>query len=203
MNLALAVRFGTNESLFLTNLCFWIEKNRANRVNYHDGHYWVYNTMEAWAELFPYFSKYQIRHLIDKMRSRDILLVGVYNRVQYDRTQWYSVSDEVMALYLGEFIKEERRGGGKRKIPEDGRERPEEKPEKEPAGEEAAIRPEGPMDVGKVPPPCAPEGRWIRPISQMEVLKITQRYHILNQIINQLLLLKKFQKGKCPVCGKL
>jgi uncharacterized Fe-S radical SAM superfamily protein PflX len=64
--------------------------------------------MEAWAELFPYFSKYQIRHLIDKMRSQNILLVGVYNRVQYDRTQWYSVSDEVMDLYLGAFKKEER-----------------------------------------------------------------------------------------------
>jgi hypothetical protein len=169
MNLALAVKYGTNESLFLTNLCFWIEKNKANRVNYHDGHYWVYNTMEAWTELFPYFTKYQIRHLIDKLRSQDILQVGVYNRVQYDRTQWYSVSDEVMALYQGELKKEEQRGGGKRKTPEDGRESAEEKPEKETAGEETAICPEGLMDAGKVPPPCDSEGRWMRPISHMEV----------------------------------
>jgi hypothetical protein len=173
MNLALAVRFGTNESLFLTNLCFWIEKNKANRVNYHDGHYWVYNTMEAWAELFPYFSKYQIRHLIDKMKSHGILLVGVYNRFQYDRTQWYSVSDEIMALYLGEFKKEEKGKGRKRKNPEDGRETPEEKPEKEPAGEEPSICPEGPMDVGKVPLPSDPEGQWKCQKSQMEVRDFT------------------------------
>jgi hypothetical protein len=176
MNLALAVRFGTSESLFLTNLCFWIEKNKANRVNYHDGRYWVYNTMEAWAELFPYFSKYQIRHLIDKMRSQGILLVGVYNRVQYDRTQWYSVSDEVMTLYLGEFKKEERTGkdgsgngrgtgGTPAKTPEaDTGKKPD-----APSGEEAGIRPGGPMDVGKVPLPSAPEGQWMRPVSQMEV----------------------------------
>jgi hypothetical protein len=172
MNLALAVKFGTDESLFLTNLCFWIEKNKANKVNYHDGHYWVYNTMEAWAELFPYFSKYQIRHLIDKMRSRDILLVGVYNRVQYDRTQWYSVSDEVMDLYTGRFQKEGREEGGERKGAEERREAPE-TPEGE-AGREAAEEgsvscPPGPMDVGKVPPPCAPEGRWMWENSQMEV----------------------------------
>jgi hypothetical protein len=157
MNLALAVRFGTNESLFLTNLCFWIEKNKANRVNYHDGHYWVYNTMEAWAELFPYFSKYQIRHLIDKMRSQGVLLVGAYNRIQYDRTQWYSVSGEVMALYLG-GLKREEKG--------------EEKAGKEPidsAGKEPPVCPPGQMDVGKVPPPSAPEGRWKCQISQMEV----------------------------------
>lgn len=100
MNLALAVKYGTNESLFLTNLCFWIEKNKANRVNHHEGHYWVYNTMDAWVELFPYFSKDQIRHLIEKMKTKGILLVGVFNRIRYDRTQWYSVSEEVMALYL-------------------------------------------------------------------------------------------------------
>jgi hypothetical protein len=173
MNLALAVRFGTNESLFLTNLCFWIEKNKANRVNYHDGHYWVYNTMEAWAELFPYFSKYQIRHLIDKMKSHGILLVGVYNRLQYDRTQWYSVSDEIMALYQGEFKKEKKGEGRKRGNPEDGRETPEEKTEKKSAGEEPSMCPEGPMDVGKVPLPSDPEGQWKRQKSQMEVRDFT------------------------------
>jgi hypothetical protein len=154
MNLALAVEFGTNESLFLTNLCFWIEKNKANRVNYHDGHYWVYNTMDAWAELFPYFSKYQIRHLIDKMKSQEILLVGVYNRTHYDRTQWYSVSDEVMALYLGGCKKDDRGAGEHRKNKADTQEAPktrEEKPGHEPVEEGPAMCPEGPMDVPKFP----------------------------------------------------
>jgi hypothetical protein len=189
MNLALAVKFGTNESLFLTNLCFWIEKNKANRVNYHDGHYWVYNTMEAWAELFPYFSKYQIRHLIEKMRSQNILLVGVYNRARYDRTQWYSVSDEVMALYLGGFNREEKGGGKEGKGAKDRRETPEapkvpeEKTGEEPvefAGEEPSMCPEGPMDVGKVPYPSALEGQWMCQKSQMEVRDFTQRYQIIN-----------------------
>jgi hypothetical protein len=157
MNLALAVKYGTNESLFLTNLCFWIEKNKANRVHFYDGHYWVYNTMEAWAELFPYFSKDQIRRLINKMRDRNVLLVGVYNRVHYDRTQWYSVSDEAMSLYLGGCRKEEP-GQGKQKK-DDGEiqgspKTPEEKTGKEPvepSGEEAGICPEGQMDVAESP----------------------------------------------------
>jgi hypothetical protein len=159
MNMALAVKFGTNESLFLTNLCFWIEKNKANRTNYHDGHYWVYNTMDAWAELFPYFSKDQIRRLIIKMRDRKILLVGVYNRVQYDRTQWYSVSDEVMALYQGGYKKEERGEGGQRKDA-GGRQKISKSPEEKPVAEELAICPPGPMDVAKVPLPSAPQGAW-------------------------------------------
>jgi hypothetical protein len=84
MNLALAVKYGTNESLFLTNLCFWIEKNKANKAHFHKNHFWVYNTMDAWAELFPYFTKDQIRHLINKMKKQKILLVDVFNRVRRD-----------------------------------------------------------------------------------------------------------------------
>jgi hypothetical protein len=55
--------------------------------------------MEAWAELFPYFTKDQIRHIIDKLKRKKILLVGVFNRTRYDRTLWYSVNDDVMGLY--------------------------------------------------------------------------------------------------------
>jgi hypothetical protein len=175
MNLALAVKYGTNESLFLTNLCFWIEKNKANKANYRDGHYWVYNTMDAWAELFPYFSKDQIRHLINKMKSQKILLVGVYNRIHYDRTQWYSVSGEVMELYLGGFKKESGDGPGGKKEAGEKREEGEEKREKEPAGESAAFRPEGPMDAVKVPHPLAPGGRWMWQKSHMEAGDLPDR----------------------------
>jgi hypothetical protein len=181
MNLALAVKFGTNESLFLTNLCFWIEKNKANRVNYHDGHYWVYNTMDAWAELFPYFSKDQIRRLINKMRERNILLVGVYNRIHYDRTQWYSVNDEVMALYLGGYKKEEPGDDKQQKDKKDRQEypeTPEEKTEKEanePVDEEPAICPEGPMDVAEVPHPSASGGAWMWRNRHMEAANSPDR----------------------------
>jgi hypothetical protein len=167
MNLALAVKYGTNESLFLTNLCFWIEKNKANRINYHDGHYWVYNTMEAWTELFPYFSKDQIRHLIHKMKSQEILLVGVYNRIHYDRTQWYTVSDEVMELYLGGFRKggQEEQGPGKDTR---GQREIQEKTETELLGEGRTVRPARQMDMGKVPGPFAPEDKLMWEKSHME-----------------------------------
>jgi hypothetical protein len=152
MNLALAVEYGTNESLFLTNLCFWIEKNKANKVHFHNGRYWVYNTMEAWAELFPYFSKDQIRHLIDKLKRKKILLVGTFNRTRYDRTQWYSVNDEVLSLYTSGSI-----------------------PEKESKHEEKPICPPGQMDVGDLPHPSAPQGEWMWEKSHIEVADFPDR----------------------------
>jgi hypothetical protein len=94
------------------------------------------------------------------MRDQEILLVGVYNRVQYDRTQWYSVSDEVMALYLGGYTKEGPGEDGQRKEKEDRQEAPQ-TPEEKPETEEPAICPGGPMDVAKVPHPSAPGGEWM------------------------------------------
>jgi ribosomal protein L37E len=101
LSVPLAVKYGSRESLFLSNICWWIEKNRANGRHLHEGRYWTYNTVAGFTELFPYFTANQIQHLIGKLREKNILLVGNFNKIGYDRTNWYSVSDEVMAVYLG------------------------------------------------------------------------------------------------------
>jgi hypothetical protein len=150
MNLAMAVEYGTNESLFLTNLCFWIEKNKANKAHFHQGRYWVYNTMEAWAELFPYFSKEQIRHLIAKLKQQGALFIGTFNKVRYDRTLWYSVSDDVLRLYNSGFNPLPKQAFSSEKTPE-------------------SKCPKGRMDVGDSPDATALEGASICENSQIEV----------------------------------
>jgi hypothetical protein len=101
ISVPLAVKYGSNESLFLSNLCWWMEKNRANKKHFHDGRYWTYNTVSGFSELFPYFTVHKIQHLINKLRERGVLLVANYNKIGYDRTNWYSVNDEAMSVYLG------------------------------------------------------------------------------------------------------
>jgi hypothetical protein len=101
MNVALATKYGTNEALFLSNVCWWIEKNIANQTHFYEERYWTYNSMTAFAKLFPYFKEHQIRHIIDKLKEEKVLFIGNFNRTGFDRTQWYSVSDEVLALYRG------------------------------------------------------------------------------------------------------
>jgi rubrerythrin len=101
MSVPLAVQYGSSEALFLSNICWWLEKNRANEQHFHDGRYWTYNTMAGFTELFPYFTVHQIQHIISKLRDKGILFVANYNKIGYDRTNWYSVSDEAMALFLG------------------------------------------------------------------------------------------------------
>jgi rubrerythrin len=151
MNLALAVKYGTNESLFLTNLCFWIEKNRANKAHFHKGHYWIYNSMAAWSELFPYFTRDQIRHIIAKLKREKIILVDTFNRTKYDRTQWYTVTDTVLAVYSGKTLNA---------VIEDQI--------SERNGTEEPECPKGRMETGEMPYPCDAEGEWKGQKSRME-----------------------------------
>ena len=95
----LAQQHGADIAIFLHNLVFWVERNRANGVNFRDGRYWTYNTIEALAQRYPLWSKDQIKRIIAKCRERGLILVGEYNSDRRDRTKWYSPSDEILALY--------------------------------------------------------------------------------------------------------
>ena len=95
----LAQQHGADIAIFLHNLVFWVEKNMSNGVNYYDGRCWSYNTMDAFAELYPLWSRDQIKRMISKCREKGLILVGEYNKDRRDRTKWYSPSDEILALY--------------------------------------------------------------------------------------------------------
>ena len=96
---ALAVEYGTNEALFLTNICWWLEKNIANGRHYYDGRWWTYNSTKAFCEIMPYFTERNIRTIIDNLKQRGALITGNYNRHGYDKTTWYSVSGKAFLLY--------------------------------------------------------------------------------------------------------
>jgi hypothetical protein len=96
---ALAERFGPLESIFLSNICWWVETNRKNKKHYYEGRYWTYGSAEAFRKIFTYLSPQQIRRIIDTLREQKALLTGNFNRCGYDRTLWYTASDDVMALY--------------------------------------------------------------------------------------------------------
>jgi len=98
-DVGIAKRFGVNEAIFIENLRFWINKNKANKRHFYDGRYWTYNSVKAFAELFPYWSKQQVERLIQKLKAANVLLIGHYNPNSYDRTNWYSFSDGFESLF--------------------------------------------------------------------------------------------------------
>ena len=92
-DVAVAEKVGVHAAILFDNIFFWVEKNRANGNNIHDGKAWVYNSRKAFAELFPYMTDWQIRHNLEKLEAYGLIETSNFNQNPYDRTRWYSVSD--------------------------------------------------------------------------------------------------------------
>lgn len=138
----LAVKYGADLAIFLHNLVFWVEKNRAAGRHFHDGRYWTYNTLDALAQRYPLWSRDQLKRLIARGRRQGAVLVGCYNRDRRDRTCWYAPSDEVLALYRA----------AAKKRPADGAEPPQSQ------GGSATPLPEGLPEGLLHTPPVSPGG---------------------------------------------
>jgi hypothetical protein len=93
-NVNAASYFGVDAAIILNNLCFWCDKNRANGKNFHDNHYWTFNSVNAFSKLFPYLSSKKIRNALNKLEREGLIMSGRYNRKAYDRTKWYSVTQK-------------------------------------------------------------------------------------------------------------
>ena len=94
----IAAEYGINAAILLQNLDFWIAKNKANKENYIDGRYWTYNSIKAYKELFPYLSERQINTALKKLVDEGLIITGNYNKMAYDHTLWYAITDKGQQL---------------------------------------------------------------------------------------------------------
>lgn len=101
LNAAVAVKYGVPEAIFIHNIYWWAEKNRANGQHFYEGRAWTYNSLDAFAELFPFWSQSQVKRLVKKLEEAGGILLGNFNKKAFDRTRWYAVSDDVLELYRG------------------------------------------------------------------------------------------------------
>ena len=90
----IAVKYGVNAAVLLQNIGYWIKQNEANGTNYFDGKYWTYNSRRAYRELFPYMSERQINTAFQKLIDDGLIVTGNYNKLAYDRTLWYALTQK-------------------------------------------------------------------------------------------------------------
>lgn len=96
-DIMIAQKLGVNEAIIIRNIQFWIDKNKANNKHYYDGRYWTYNSISAFCEIFPFWTRDQIRYILKKLTEKEILISGNFNKNPYDKTLWYSLNDEKLA----------------------------------------------------------------------------------------------------------
>ena len=94
----IAEMYGVNEAIFINNLYFWVKKNEANGKNCFEGTYWTYNTLDAYSRLFPFWTVNQIRRIIEKLRKAEVIKVGNFNKLGFDRTQWYTLGKSAFSF---------------------------------------------------------------------------------------------------------
>ncbi|MCM1233976.1 MAG: hypothetical protein NC489_28040 [Ruminococcus flavefaciens] len=95
----LATRYGTDAAVFLHNIVYWTLKNKAEDRHFYEGRWWMNASLRGLAALYPLWSAPQIKRMIAKLRDNGALLVGDFNEDRMVRTNWYSPSDEILALY--------------------------------------------------------------------------------------------------------
>lgn len=91
----IAARVGLNAAVIFQNIVWWCERNEANGRNIHEGRAWTYNSVSAFAKLFPYLTEKQIRSALDRLKEAGLILVDVLNSDPRDRTKWYAVAGEI------------------------------------------------------------------------------------------------------------
>lgn len=98
-NPRIAIDFSVNVSIFVQKLAEWTFNNLANKTNLHDGHCWSFNTLEAYEEHFPWWSKRQLETLINNAVKDGLVIKGNYNKHKYDRTCWYAMTPKALSYY--------------------------------------------------------------------------------------------------------
>jgi hypothetical protein len=93
-NVGIAQKYGVNEAIIIENIIHWVEHNRANKKNFHDGYYWTYNSISAFNEILPYLTERQISYALKKLEDKKVIKIGNYNKIAYDHTKWYTIIDE-------------------------------------------------------------------------------------------------------------
>lgn len=95
----IAEKYGVNAAIFLRDIYHWCETNQNNGENFHDGRWWTYQTIKGLCLRHTYWTRNQMEHIIRTCKEKGALLSGHFGENQFDRTCWYALTDEALALF--------------------------------------------------------------------------------------------------------
>lgn len=100
-NIFFAQKYGMDEAVFIQTLVFWTASNAAkgpeDNEHFQQERYWSYGTPEYFVRFFPYWKPRRIKDILSSCIVQNLIIKGSFNKKGYDRTAWYSLSDN--ALY--------------------------------------------------------------------------------------------------------
>lgn len=101
----LAAKLGVHAAIVFHYMAYWVYENAINKRNFKDGKYWTYNSIAALQTHFYYMSAKTITRAIEKLVDAGYIESGCYNQDPYDRTKWYTLTDDAMKIYpINDFL---------------------------------------------------------------------------------------------------
>lgn len=89
---ALAREIGFNESIFLLQIEYLIGSSNTEEK---DGKLWTYQSLQHLKdEYFPWWSTATLSRIARNLEQLGLIFIGNYNKVGYDRTQWYALNEQ-------------------------------------------------------------------------------------------------------------
>lgn len=95
----IAALVGANGAVLFENLAFWVTENAKSGRNLRDGCAWTYDTVDAFAEKFPFLTPRTIRTALGKLARAGLIRCGCFNENPMDHTKWYTLTAKGRALY--------------------------------------------------------------------------------------------------------
>ena len=86
----LACRIGLNEAIVLQQICYWLEDTTSG-IEY-DGKRWVYNSINAWNEQFPWWTAKTIQRTVSSLKKMGLIYVEQLKKRQHDQTNYYAIN---------------------------------------------------------------------------------------------------------------
>lgn len=97
-----ATKLGSaHDAIILQHFWFWHQNNHGkdHAMKGDHPHPWTYNTVAKIAEIFPYMTEREVRLSIQRLVEADYLITGNFNKMRFDKTLWYSVTDKTVQIY--------------------------------------------------------------------------------------------------------
>lgn len=107
----IAEKYSVEEAIVINKLFGWIKHNATNGKNFKEGRYWTFNSISAFKKYFPFWNESKIKRILidlagctekseSKPKHEPIIIKGNFNKSSFDRTIWYSFTDDFFAYLV-------------------------------------------------------------------------------------------------------
>jgi len=74
-------------------------RHAAEGTHEHDGRYWMYQTYKGMSEYYGTMSPDCVKRKIAKLLKEGMIIRGCFNKVGFDRTSWYTLTERGESYY--------------------------------------------------------------------------------------------------------